>query len=58
MLGLAVDYSVLQLRRTREERQKGKSTEESVGYLNQMGRTSRPNRRSNRHRCLHRHGSR
>ncbi|MGA3289552.1 MAG: MMPL family transporter [Candidatus Bathyarchaeia archaeon] len=31
MLGLAVDYSVLQLRRTREERQKGKSTEESVG---------------------------
>jgi RND superfamily putative drug exporter len=31
MLGLAVDYSVLQLRRTREERQKGKSMEESVG---------------------------
>jgi RND superfamily putative drug exporter len=31
MLGLAVDYSVLQLRRTREERQKGKSIEESVG---------------------------
>jgi RND superfamily putative drug exporter len=31
MLGLAVDYAVLQLRRTREERQKGKSTEESVG---------------------------
>ena len=30
MLGLAVDYSVLQLRRTREERQQGKSTEESV----------------------------
>ena len=30
MLGLAVDYSVLQLRRTREERQKGKSIEESV----------------------------
>ena len=31
MLGLAVDYAVLQLRRTREERQQGKSTEESVG---------------------------
>ena len=31
MLGLAVDYSVLQLRRTREERQQGKSIEESVG---------------------------
>src|SRR5208283_4143895 len=31
MLGLAVDYSVLQLRRTREERQKGKTLEESVG---------------------------
>ena len=31
MLGLAVDYSVLQLRRTREERQKGKSIQESVG---------------------------
>jgi len=31
MLGLAVDYSVLQLRRTREERLKGKSIEESVG---------------------------
>ncbi len=31
MLGLAVDYSVLQLRRTREERRKGKSIEESVG---------------------------
>jgi len=30
MLGLAVDYSVLQLRRTREERQKGKSIPESV----------------------------
>jgi RND superfamily putative drug exporter len=30
MLGLAVDYSVLQLRRTKEERQQGKSTEESV----------------------------
>jgi RND superfamily putative drug exporter len=29
-LGLAVDYSVLQLRRTREERTKGKTTEESV----------------------------
>jgi putative drug exporter of the RND superfamily len=31
MLGLAVDYAVLQLRRTREERQNGKSLEESVG---------------------------
>ncbi|MGO8807207.1 MAG: MMPL family transporter [Candidatus Bathyarchaeia archaeon] len=31
MLGLAVDYSVLQLRRTREERLKGKTIEESVG---------------------------
>lgn len=31
MLGLAVDYAVLQLRRTREERLKGKSVEESVG---------------------------
>jgi len=31
MLGLAVDYAVVQLRRTREERQKGKSIEESVG---------------------------
>ena len=31
MLGLAVDYSVLQLRRTREERLQGKSIEESVG---------------------------
>jgi RND superfamily putative drug exporter len=31
MLGLAVDYSVLQLRRTREERLKGKSIEDSVG---------------------------
>ena len=31
MLGLAVDYAVLQLRRTREERQKGKTIEESVG---------------------------
>ncbi len=31
MLGLAVDYAVLQLRRTREERQLGKSIEESVG---------------------------
>ncbi len=31
MLGLAVDYAVLQLKRTREERQQGKSTEESVG---------------------------
>lgn len=30
MLGLAVDYAVLQLRRTREERLKGKSLEESV----------------------------
>ena len=30
MLGLAVDYAVLQLRRTREERLQGKSTEESV----------------------------
>ncbi len=30
MLGLAVDYAVLQLRRTREERQKGKTIEESV----------------------------
>jgi len=30
MLGLAVDYSVLQLRRTKEERAKGKSLEESV----------------------------
>lgn len=29
-LGLAVDYSVLQLRRTKEERMKGKTTEESV----------------------------
>ncbi|MDA4113157.1 MAG: MMPL family transporter [Thaumarchaeota archaeon] len=29
-LGLAVDYSVLQLRRTKEERVKGRSTEESV----------------------------
>jgi len=31
MLGLAVDYAVLQLRRTREERQNGKSLDESVG---------------------------
>ena len=31
MLGLAVDYSVLQLKRTKEERQLGKSIEESVG---------------------------
>jgi RND superfamily putative drug exporter len=31
MLGLAVDYAVLQLRRTREERQQGKSIEASVG---------------------------
>ena len=31
MLGLAVDYSVLQVKRTREERQQGKSIEESVG---------------------------
>jgi RND superfamily putative drug exporter len=31
MLGLAVDYSVLQLRRTKEERQKDKSIEDSVG---------------------------
>ena len=31
LLGLAVDYAVLQLRRTREERQQGKSVEESVG---------------------------
>jgi RND superfamily putative drug exporter len=30
MLGLAVDYAVLQLRRTREERLQGKSIEESV----------------------------
>lgn len=30
MLGLAVDYSVLQLRRTKEERTNGKSKEESV----------------------------
>ena len=30
MLGLAVDYAVLQLRRTREERLNGKSLEESV----------------------------
>ncbi|MDG6958825.1 MAG: MMPL family transporter [Nitrososphaerota archaeon] len=30
MLGLAVDYSVLQLRRTREERTNGRSKEESV----------------------------
>ncbi len=30
MLGLAVDYAVLQLKRTKEERQKGKSIEESV----------------------------
>ncbi|MDA4123166.1 MAG: MMPL family transporter [Thaumarchaeota archaeon] len=30
VLGLSVDYSVLQLRRTREERQKGRSKEESV----------------------------
>ncbi len=30
MLGLSVDYSVLQLRRTKEERSKGKSVEESV----------------------------
>lgn len=30
VLGLAVDYSVLQLRRTREERTKGRSPEESV----------------------------
>jgi putative drug exporter of the RND superfamily len=29
-LGLAIDYSVLQLRRTREERLNGKSTEDSV----------------------------
>ncbi len=29
-LGLSVDYSVLQLRRTREERMKGRTTEESV----------------------------
>jgi RND superfamily putative drug exporter len=31
MLGLAVDYAVLQLRRTREERLQGKSIKESVG---------------------------
>jgi RND superfamily putative drug exporter len=31
LLGLAVDYAVLQLRRTKEERQQGKSVEESVG---------------------------
>ena len=31
MLGLAVDYAVLQLRRTREERLNGKSLDESVG---------------------------
>ena len=31
ILGLAVDYAVLQLRRTREERFNGHSTEESVG---------------------------
>ncbi|MDG6923762.1 MAG: MMPL family transporter, partial [Nitrososphaerota archaeon] len=31
MLGLAVDYAVLQLRRTREERLEGKSLEDSVG---------------------------
>jgi RND superfamily putative drug exporter len=31
LLGLAVDYAVLQLRRTREERQQKKSIEESVG---------------------------
>lgn len=30
MLGLSVDYSVLQLRRTKEERSRGKSVEESV----------------------------
>jgi len=30
MLGLAVDYSVLQLRRTKEERNKGKTLQESV----------------------------
>ena len=30
MLGLAVDYAVLQLRRTREERRNGKSIEQSV----------------------------
>ena len=31
VLGLAVDYAVLQLRRTREERLNGRSTEDSVG---------------------------
>jgi RND superfamily putative drug exporter len=31
MLGLGVDYAVLQLRRTREERLNGKSVQESVG---------------------------
>jgi putative drug exporter of the RND superfamily len=31
MLGLAVDYSVIQLRRTKEERKNGRSNEESVG---------------------------
>jgi RND superfamily putative drug exporter len=31
MLGLTVDYSVLQLKRTREERQSGKSKEDAVG---------------------------
>ena len=31
MLGLAVDYAVLQLKRTKEERLQGKSIEESVG---------------------------
>lgn len=31
MLGLSVDYAVLQLRRTREERLNGKSLEDSVG---------------------------
>ena len=31
LLGLAVDYSVLQIKRTKEERLQGKSVEESVG---------------------------
>ena len=33
MLGLAVDYSVLQLRRTKEERQNGKTMEKASEFL-------------------------
>ncbi len=58
VLGLAVDYSVLQLRRTREERIEGRLDRGERRHIHALGGPGRPHRRRDGGRRLHRHGRR